>query len=55
MVNHWPILTADISKAFLQGVTYEELRELTGEPLREPEASQSHRIEMPFVPDKRQP
>ena len=35
VVNHWPILTADISKAFLQGVTYEELAELSGEPLRE--------------------
>jgi hypothetical protein len=31
----WPIATADISKAFLQGVTYEELAALTGEPLRE--------------------
>ena len=27
----WPIVAADISKAFLQGVTYEELAELTGE------------------------
>ena len=33
--NGWDICTADISKAFLQGVTYEELAELTGEPLRE--------------------
>ena len=33
--NHWPILSADISKAFLQGVTYEELAKLTGEPVRE--------------------
>jgi hypothetical protein len=32
---NWPIVTADISKAFLQGVTYEELSKLTGEPLRE--------------------
>ena len=31
----WPICTTDISKAFLQGVTYEELAELTGEPIRE--------------------
>ena len=31
----WPLCTADISKAFLHGVTYEELAELTGEPLRE--------------------
>ena len=27
--------TADISKAFLQGVTYEELAKITGEPVRE--------------------
>ena len=33
--NKWPICTTDISKAFLQGVTYEELARLTGEPLRE--------------------
>ena len=33
--NHWPICTVDISKAFLQGVTYEQLAELTGEPKRE--------------------
>ena len=31
----WPICTLDISKAFLQGVTYEELAKLTGEPQRE--------------------
>ena len=31
----WDICTTDISKAFLQGVTYEELAELTGEKLRE--------------------
>ena len=31
----WPICTTDISKAFLQGVTYEELSSLTGEPIRE--------------------
>ena len=29
------LCAADISKAFLQGVTYEELSELTGEPARE--------------------
>ena len=31
----WDILSADISKAFLQGVTYKELAELTGERPRE--------------------
>ena len=31
----WDISTADVEKAFLQGVTYEELSKLTGEPLRE--------------------
>ena len=31
----WVLLTTDISKAFLQGVTYKELSELTGEPMRE--------------------
>ena len=34
-IRKWPICTKDISKAFLQGVTYEELSRLTGEPLRE--------------------
>ncbi len=35
-VNHgWDVCTADISKAFLRGVTYKELAEATGEPLRE--------------------
>ena len=33
--RQWPLLSTDISKAFLQGVTYEELARLTGEPLRE--------------------
>ena len=33
--NHWPICTADISKAFLQGLTYEQLAQMTGEPMRE--------------------
>ena len=32
--NGWGICTTDISKAFLQGVTYKELAEATGEPLR---------------------
>jgi hypothetical protein len=31
----WDIVSVDISKAFLQGVTYKELAEATGEPLRE--------------------
>ena len=31
----WDICASDISKAFLQGVTYEELAELTGDPIRE--------------------
>ena len=35
VTNKWPIATTDISKAFLQGVTYEELHRLTGEPIRE--------------------
>ena len=33
--NHWPMCTADISKAFLQGVTYEQLAKITGGPMRE--------------------
>ena len=35
MIRKWDIATTDISKAFLQGITYEELASLTGEPLRE--------------------
>ena len=35
VIRRWPIATTDISKAFLQGVTYQELHEATGEPLRE--------------------
>ena len=35
VARKWDVGTTDISKAFLQGVTYEELAELTGEPLRE--------------------
>ena len=31
----WDLCTADVEKAFLQGVTYEELSKLTGEPMRE--------------------
>ena len=35
-VNHgWRIMACDVPKAFLQGVTYEELAERTGEPMRE--------------------
>ena len=33
--NGWDVCTTDISKAFLQGVTYKELAQLTGEPMRE--------------------
>ena len=33
--NRWPIGTLDISVAFLKGVTYRELAEMTGEPMRE--------------------
>ena len=32
--NGWDICTADVPKAFLQGVTYEELSEMSGDPLR---------------------
>ena len=35
VIRRWDIGTTDISKAFLQGVTYQELAEATGEPLRE--------------------
>ena len=35
VMRGWDLATTDISKAFLQGVTYKELAELTGEPLRE--------------------
>ena len=31
----WDVRTMDMSNAFLQGVTYEELSEMTGEPIRE--------------------
>ena len=33
--RRWDICTTDISKAFLQGFTYKELAEITGEKLRE--------------------
>ena len=32
-IRQWDICTTDVSKAFLQGVTYAELAELIGEPL----------------------
>ena len=35
VMRGWDIGTTDISKAFLQGVTYQELSEMTGEPVRE--------------------
>ena len=31
----WSLVSTDISKAFLQGVTYEELAKITGEPLHD--------------------
>ena len=33
--NSWKVFTADVGSAFLQGMTFEELQELTGELLRE--------------------
>ena len=35
VLRNWDIATTDISKAFLQGVTYKELAALTGEPERD--------------------
>ena len=35
VIRKWDIATTDISKAFLQGVTYKELSDMTGEPMRE--------------------
>ena len=35
VIRKWDLCTTDISKDFLQGVTYEEFAEATGEPLRE--------------------
>ena len=34
-VNGWGLATMDISNALIQGITYAELAELIGEPLRE--------------------
>ena len=34
-LHHWPLVTADVEKAFLQGVSYEELAKETGAPIRE--------------------
>ena len=31
----WHVVTADVEKAFLQGLTYQELSQVTGEPVRE--------------------
>ena len=33
--RRWCLAATDISKAFLQGATYQELSEITGEPIRE--------------------
>ena len=35
VLRGWDLATTDISKAFLQGVTHQELSELTGERMRE--------------------
>jgi hypothetical protein len=35
VLRGWPIVSADVAKAFLQGITYRELAELSGEPERE--------------------
>ena len=35
VLRGWDLVSADISKAFLQGLSYKELAEATGEPLRE--------------------
>ena len=35
VLRGWPIVSADVAKAFLQGTTYRELAELSGEPERE--------------------
>ena len=35
VLRKWLLATTDISKAFLQGIAYEELAEITGEPIRE--------------------
>ena len=45
-VQHdWEICTTDASKAFLQGVTYEELSEITGEEIREANSTPPRRSE----------
>ena len=33
--NQWELISADVGTAFLQGLTFQQLAELTGEPLRE--------------------
>ena len=33
--DDWVLVTVDVDKAFLQGLTYEEIHEVTGEPRRE--------------------
>ena len=35
VLRSWPLVAADIRKAFLQGITYEELAQISGEPVRE--------------------
>ena len=39
VIRRWPVGTTDISKAFLQGVTYEELSQLTIERKRAADAA----------------
>ena len=34
-VRGWPLAAIDIRKAFLKGISYDELARLTGEPRRE--------------------
>ena len=34
-IRGWPVTTLDVKKAFLKGVTYDELAAATGEPRRE--------------------
>ena len=33
--RRWPLVSVDVEKAFLQGMTYQELSQLTGEPIRD--------------------
>ena len=35
VIRGWRIVSADVAKAFLQGVSYKELAQITGRPLRE--------------------